>query len=126
MTVVGACANAERAHSSLVRVLPDWVRPQPQQAQVSTATSPLSSPSQYSDTAPSPEEGYPSQGFQTDWHNPRPLTSPAPSCLGLATQQEVDVEGFGIVQHQDVGQSSSQEEGGELKDVPPAYESIRQ
>ncbi|KAG1728542.1 hypothetical protein EDB19DRAFT_1832700 [Suillus lakei] len=46
--------------------------------------------------------------------------------ISLATQQEVDVESSSIVQHQDAGQSFSQEEGGELKDVPPAYESIRQ
>jgi hypothetical protein len=137
-------------------------------AGIHRTTSPLSSPSQYSDTATSPGEGYPSQGFvrpgpaqfpqpqpaqnmyamqQADWHNPRPLTSPAPSVsntssssramkereaaagrqgLGLATQQEVDGEGSGgVVQHEDGGQAHS-EEGGEPRDVPPAYESIRQ
>ncbi|KAG2143405.1 uncharacterized protein EDB93DRAFT_1155989 [Suillus bovinus] len=134
------------------------------------ATSPLSSPSQYSDTVTSPSEGYPSQGFirpgpgqgqgqypqgapnmyamqQADWHNPRPLTSPAPSVsntssssramkereaaagrqgLGLATQQEVDGEGSGVVQHHDGGRAHSEEEAGEPRDIPPAYESIRQ
>jgi hypothetical protein len=45
--------------------------------------------------------------------------------LGLATQQEVDGEGSGVVQHEDAGQAHS-EEGGEPRDVPPAYESIRQ
>ncbi|KAG1728545.1 hypothetical protein EDB19DRAFT_155971 [Suillus lakei] len=135
-------------------------------AGIQRTTSPLSSPSQYSDTVTSPGEGYPSQGFvrpgpgqyaqggpnmyamqQADWHNPRPLTSPAPSVsntssssramkereaaagrqgLGLATQQEVDGEGSGVVQHQDAGQAPSEEEGGEPRDIPPAYESIRQ
>ncbi|KAG1767900.1 hypothetical protein EV702DRAFT_1146015 [Suillus placidus] len=135
-------------------------------AGIHRTTSPLSSPSQYSDTATSPAEGYPSQGFvrpgpsqypqpgpnmyamqQADWHNPRPLTSPAPSVsnassssrvmkereaaagrqgLGLATQQEVDGEGSGVVQHEDGGQAHSEEGGGEPRDVPPAYESIRQ
>ncbi|KAG2067978.1 hypothetical protein BDR04DRAFT_1104189 [Suillus decipiens] len=129
-------------------------------------TSLLSSPSQYSDTATTAAEGYPSQGFirpgpgqyplggpnvypmqQTDWHNPRPLTSPDPSVsnassssramkereaaagrqgLGLATQQEVDGEGSGgVVQHQDGGQVHSEEET-EPRDIPPAYDSIRQ
>lgn len=135
-------------------------------AGIHRTTSPLSSPSLYSDTVTSPTEGYPSQGFvrpgpgqypqaaqnmyamqQADWHNPRPLTSPAPSVsntssssramkereaaagrqgLGLATQQEVDGEGSGVVQHEDGGQAHSEEEGGEPRDVPPAYESIRQ
>ncbi|KAG2356023.1 hypothetical protein BDR07DRAFT_1464256 [Suillus spraguei] len=123
----------------------------------------ISSPSQYSDTATSPGEGYPSHGFvrpelgqypqggpntyamqQADWHTPRPLTSPAQSVSNassssrgmkeretasaagrqgrsLPTQQEVDGEGSGAVQHQDAGQVPS-EEG---RDVPPAYESIR-
>lgn len=127
----------------------------------------VSSPSQYSDTATSPGEGYPSQGFvrpelgqyphggpnmyaiqQTDWHTPRPLASPAQSLsnassssrgmkeretaaaagrqgLSLPTQQEVDGEGSGAVQHQDAGQAPS-EEGRESRDVPPAYESLRE
>ncbi|KAG1827923.1 hypothetical protein EV424DRAFT_1388823 [Suillus variegatus] len=133
---------------------------------INRTTSPLSSPSQYSDTVTSPSEGYPSQGFirpgpgqypqgapnmyamqQADWHNPLPLTSPAPSVsntssssramkereaaagrqgLSLATQQEVDGEGSGVVQHQDAGRAHSEEEAGEPRDVPPAYESIRQ
>jgi hypothetical protein len=83
---------------------------------------------------------------QADWHNPYPLTSPAPSVsnastssramkereaaagrqgLGLATQHEVDGEGSGVVQHQDAGQVHSEEEG-EPRDIPPAYDSIRQ
>lgn len=131
-------------------------------ADVRRTTSPLSSPSHYSDTPTSPGEGYPSQPFvrpgpgqypqgtstyamqQGDWYNPRPLTSPAPSVtntsssgratkereaagrqgLGLATQQEVDGEGSGVVQHQDAGRAQSEEEG-EQRDIPPAYESIR-
>ncbi|KAG1809167.1 uncharacterized protein BJ212DRAFT_1484677 [Suillus subaureus] len=129
-------------------------------AGIHSTTSPLSSPSQYSDTATSPGEGYPSQGFvrpgpsmypmqQAGWHTPRPLTSPAPRVsnasasssghgmkergaaatagrqgLALPTQQEVDGEGSGAVQHQDAGQAPSEE--GEPIDVPPAYESIRQ
>ncbi|KAG1873983.1 hypothetical protein F4604DRAFT_1681143 [Suillus subluteus] len=133
-------------------------------ASINRTTSPLSSPSQYSDTATTAAEGYPSQGFirpgpglyppggpnmysmqQADWHNPRPLTSPAPSDsnassssramkereaaagrqgLGLATQQEVDGEGSGVIQHQDAGQVHSEE--GEPRDIPPAYNSIRQ
>ncbi|KAG2032391.1 hypothetical protein BDR03DRAFT_970237 [Suillus americanus] len=134
-------------------------------ANINRTTSPLSSPSQYSDTATTAAEGYPSQGFirpgpgqylqggpnlypmqQADWHNPRPLTSPAPSVsntsssgramkereaaagyqgLGLATQQEADGEGSGpVVQHQDAGQVHSEE--GEPRDIPPAYDSIRQ
>lgn len=40
----------------------------------------------------------------------------------LSTQQEVDGEGSGVVQHRDAGQALG-EEGGELRDVPPAYES---
>ncbi|KAG1831157.1 hypothetical protein DFJ58DRAFT_252218 [Suillus subalutaceus] len=66
-------------------------------AGIHRTTSPLGSPSQYSDTATSPGEGYPSQGFvrpdlgqypqggpntyamqQADWHTTRPLTTPAP------------------------------------------------
>jgi hypothetical protein len=43
----------------------------------------------------------------------------------LSTQQEVDGEGSGVVQHRDAGQALG-EEGGELRDVPPAYESISQ
>ncbi|KAG1799953.1 uncharacterized protein BJ212DRAFT_1581684 [Suillus subaureus] len=129
-------------------------------AGIHSTTSPLSSPSQYSDTATSPGEGYPSQGFvrpgpsmypmqQAGWHTPRPLTSPAPRVsnasasssghgmkergaaatagrqgLALPTQQEVDGEGSGAVQHQDAEQAPSEE--GEPIDVPPAYESIRQ
>jgi hypothetical protein len=45
--------------------------------------------------------------------------------LGLATQHEVDGEGSGVVQHQDAGQVHSEEEG-EPRDIPPAYDSIRQ
>lgn len=45
--------------------------------------------------------------------------------LALATQQEVDGEGSGVVQHQDAGQAHSEEGGEEPRDVPPAYESIR-
>lgn len=85
---------------------------------------------------------------QADWHAPRPLTSPAQSAgvasssgrgmkeqeatavashqgLGLPTQQEVDGEGSGIMQHQNAGQLPS-EGGREPRDLPPAYESIRQ
>lgn len=139
-------------------------------------TSPLSSPSQYSDTGTSyyptsvgspSAEGYPSQAFmrpgpqgqgpgvpnmyamqQQDWHNPRPMTSPPPSVtntsssgramkemeaqsrqgLGLATQHEVDGEGqgSGVVQHQDAGRAPGSEEGEPPRDIPPAYDSIRQ
>lgn len=71
---------------------------------------------------------------------PRPLTSPASSVvasssgrmmkeqevaagrqsLGLSTQQEADGEGSGVVQHRDAGQAL----GEEMRDIPPAYESI--
>jgi len=145
------------------------------------ATSPLSSPSQYSDVgtshyptsvgAPSAEGGYPSQAFtrpgpqgqgpgqglaapnmypmqQGDWYNPRPATSPPPSVsntsssgramkemeaqsgrqgLGLATQHEMDGEGSGgVVQHEDAGQAPAEEESEPPRDIPPAYDSIRQ
>lgn len=86
---------------------------------------------------------------QQDWHNPRPMTSPPPSVsntsssgramkemeaqsgrqgLGLATQHEVDVEGQGssVVQHQDAGRAPGSEEGEPPRDIPPAYDSIRQ
>lgn len=84
---------------------------------------------------------------QADSATPRPLTSPASSVgasssgrvtkvqevaaaagrqgPGLATQQEVDGEGSDVVQHRDAGQALGVEEG-ELRDVPPAYESISQ
>jgi hypothetical protein len=84
---------------------------------------------------------------QADSAAPRPLTSPATSVgasssgrmmkeqqaaaaagrqgPGLSTQQEVDSEGSGVVQHRDAGQAFGAE-GGELRDVPPAYESITQ
>ncbi|KAG2032397.1 hypothetical protein BDR03DRAFT_1015279 [Suillus americanus] len=127
---------------------------------IHSSTSPLGSPSQYSDTATSPGEGYPSQGFirpgpgqypqggPNTYAMQRPLTSPprvsntSASSSGhgmkeretaatagrqglvLPTQQEVDSQGSGAVQHQDAGQAPS--EGGELGDVPPAYESIGQ
>lgn len=71
---------------------------------------------------------------------PRPLTSPGSSVvasssgrmmkeqevaagrqsLGLSTQQEADGEGSGVVQHRDAGQAL----GEEMRDIPPAYESI--
>lgn len=81
-----------------------------------------------------------------DQHHQFPITSPAPIVtmtppssshtmkdreatgrqgLGLATQQEVDGEGSGVVQHQDGGRVHS-EEVGEPRDIPPAYDSIRQ
>ncbi|KAG2356021.1 hypothetical protein BDR07DRAFT_1424465 [Suillus spraguei] len=81
-----------------------------------------------------------------DQHHQFPITSPAPIVtmtppssshttkeieaagrqgLGLATQQEVDGEGSGVVQHQDGGRVHSEEEG-EPRDIPPAYDSIRQ
>ncbi|KAG2110048.1 hypothetical protein BD769DRAFT_96579 [Suillus cothurnatus] len=163
-------------HGGSMRQYGESLRPPPGAAASTAAgagihhtTSPLSSPSQYSDTATSPGEGYPSQGFvrpgpgqypqgepnmyamrQADWHTPQPLTSPAPSAsyasassssrgmkerdtaaaarrqgLSLPRQQEVVSEGSGVVQHHDAGQTPS-EVGGELSDVPPAYESIRQ
>ena len=83
---------------------------------------------------------------QADWHNPRPMTSPPPSVsntsssgramkemeaqasrqgLGLATQQEDEGEGSGVVQHQDAGRAPT-DEGDPPRDIPPAYDSIRQ
>ncbi|KAG1850026.1 hypothetical protein C8R48DRAFT_727945 [Suillus tomentosus] len=113
---------------------------------INRTTSPLSSPSQYSDTVTSPSEGYPSQGFirpgpgQYPQGAPNIVSNTSSSSramkereaaagrqgLGLATQQEVDGEGSGVVQHQDAGRAHSEEEAGEPRDVPPAYESIRQ
>ncbi|KAG1737981.1 hypothetical protein EDB19DRAFT_1909426 [Suillus lakei] len=125
-------------------------------AGIHRTTSRHSPPMQHSDTTTSPGEGYPSQGFvrpgpdqypqgglnmfamqQADSHSPRPLTSPHASAsntassvremkereaaagrqgVGLATQQEIDGE----------GQAPAEGAGGELGDVPPAYESISQ
>ncbi|KAG1727050.1 hypothetical protein EDD22DRAFT_1054266 [Suillus occidentalis] len=82
---------------------------------------------------------------QADSATPRPFTSLASSVgasssgrmmkeqevaagrqgFGLSTQQEADGEGSGVVQHRDAGQALG-EEGGEMRDVPPAYESISQ
>ena len=85
-----------------------------------------------------------------DWHNPRPGVSPPPSTvsynttstraakereamgrsgqgtgLGLATQQET-AEGSGdVVVHQDAGRAPI-EEHAPPREIPPAYESIRQ
>lgn len=94
---------------------------------------------------PVPGEG--EQGMYATQQNSttrRPLTSPASSVgassgrvmkqqevaagrqgPSLSTQQEADGEGSGVVQHRDAGQAL-EEEGGELRDVPPAYESISQ
>ncbi|KAG2117600.1 hypothetical protein DEU56DRAFT_159840 [Suillus clintonianus] len=79
-------------------------------AGIHRTTPPLSSPSQHSDAATSPGEGYPSQGFvrsglgqylqggpntyallqQTDLDNPRPLTRPAPSVSNTSSGREMN------------------------------------
>ncbi|KIK38892.1 hypothetical protein CY34DRAFT_14763 [Suillus luteus UH-Slu-Lm8-n1] len=90
-------------------------------------------------------QGGPSIHATQQADTPRPLTSPASSVVasssgrmmkeqeaaadrqgfGLSTQQEAEGEGSGVVQHRDAGQALG-EERGEMRDVPPAYESISQ
>ncbi|KAG1873961.1 hypothetical protein F4604DRAFT_1925527 [Suillus subluteus] len=105
-------------------------------ASTNRTTLPLSSPSQYSDTATTAAEGYPSQGFIRPGLGLYPQGGPnmystkereaasGRQGQGLATQQEVDGEGSGVVQHQDAGRVHSEE--GEPRDIPPAYDSIWQ
>ncbi|OAX35512.1 hypothetical protein K503DRAFT_773397 [Rhizopogon vinicolor AM-OR11-026] len=81
---------------------------------------------------------------QADWRNSPLMTTPLPSVsstsagrvtkemeaqaglqsLWLAPLQEVEGEGSGVVQHQDAGRALS--EGQPPRDIPPAYDSIRQ
>ncbi|KAG1837095.1 hypothetical protein DFJ58DRAFT_816666 [Suillus subalutaceus] len=105
-------------------------------ASINRTTLPLSSPSQYSDTATTAANGYPSQGFIRPGPGRYPQGGPnmysmkereaasGRQGLDLATQQEVDGEGSGVVQHQDAGRVHSEE--GEPRDIPPAYDSIWQ
>ncbi|KIJ64189.1 hypothetical protein HYDPIDRAFT_167943 [Hydnomerulius pinastri MD-312] len=145
------------------------------------ATSPLSSPSHYSDGTSyyqggaGSAEGYPQNNSfmrpgggpppgshqqpmnmygaaPADWHNPRPMTSPAPSTvpsvvttatsarsakereaagrsaqgmgLGLATQHEAPEGSGDVVVHQDGGRAPSDEQPGP-REIPPTYDSIR-
>ncbi|KAG1824067.1 hypothetical protein DFJ58DRAFT_830661 [Suillus subalutaceus] len=91
-------------------------------ASINRTTLPLSSPSQYSDTATTAANGYPSQGFIRPGRAEKLLLDVKASTS--LPSKKLTERVSGVVQHQDAGRVHSEE--GEPRDIPPAYDSIWQ